>query len=211
MTGNSRITRGPSGSPDASPDVAYDPRTAKAALRKALRTARGDIDAAIKVQWDAHIGAQIVRWWRLRQVDTVGVYWPLAGEPDLRAAFAELAGAGVRLALPVVMERDAPLAFAAWSPGEAMLADRQGVQVPAQLRFVALPPALLVPCLGFDDGGYRLGYGGGYYDRTLAGTPDARTRPHTLGIAYSNQQAVFPHDEYDVPLDVIVTETTSVT
>jgi 5-formyltetrahydrofolate cyclo-ligase len=207
MTGNSRITRGPSGPADDSPGVANGPRMAKAALRKALRTARGGIDAAIKVQWDAHIGAQVVAWWRLRQVDTVGVYWPLAGEPDLRAAYAELAVAGVRLALPVVMERDAPLAFAAWTPGEPMIPDQQGVQVPARLRFVERPPALLIPCLGFDLEGYRLGYGGGYYDRTLAGSP----RPHTLGIAYSNQQATFPHDAYDIPLDVIVTETSSVT
>jgi 5-formyltetrahydrofolate cyclo-ligase len=207
MTGDSRITRGPPGSADGSPGVASDPRIAKAALRKALRTARGGIDAAIKVQWDAQIGAQIVAWWRLRQTASIGVYWPLAGEPDLRAAYAELAAAGVRLLLPVVMERNAPLAFAEWTPGEAMIPDQQGVQVPAQLRFVERPPALLIPCLGFDADGYRLGYGGGYYDRTLAGTP----RPHTLGIAYSSQQAVFPHDVYDVALDVIVTELSSVT
>jgi 5,10-methenyltetrahydrofolate synthetase len=197
MTDSSRISRPLPGSPD----------TGKVALRRALRAARGGLDPAIKVQWDAHIGAQVVAWWRLRQVGTLGVYWPLAGEPDLRAAYAELAAAGVQLALPVVMERDAPLAFTAWSPGEPMLADELGVQVPAQLRFVELPPALLIPCLGFDAGGYRLGYGGGYYDRTLAPTP----RPHTLGIAYSNQQAVFPHGEYDVALDVIVTETTNIT
>ena len=207
MTGNSRITRGFPGSPDASQDVANDRRIAKAALRKALRSARGGLDPAIKVQWDAHIGAQVVAWWRLRQVGTVGVYWPLAGEPDLRAAYAELAGAGVQLALPVVMERDAPLAFTAWTPGEAMIPDELGVQVPAQLRFIERPPALLIPCLGFDADGYRLGYGGGYYDRTLERAP----RPHTLGIAYSNQEAVFAHDAYDVPLDVIVTETSSVT
>jgi len=204
MTGNSRITRGLDGSPD---DTNGHAKVAKAALRKALRSARGALDPAIKVQWDAHIGAQIVAWWRLRQVDTMGVYWPLAGEPDLRAAYAELAQAGMRLALPVVMERNAPLAFTAWTPGEPMIPDAQGVQVPALLRFVERPPALLIPCLGFDAAGYRLGYGGGYYDRTLERQP----RPHTLGIAYGNQQAVFPHDAYDVPLDVIVTETTHIT
>jgi 5,10-methenyltetrahydrofolate synthetase len=197
MTGNSRITR----------DLDGSPADAKAALRKALRAARGVVDPAIKVQWDAHIGAQIVAWWRLRQVGTMGVYWPLAGEPDLRAAYAELAQAGTQLALPVVMERDAPLAFTAWTPGEPMIPDEAGVQVPATLRFIERPPALLIPCLGFDADGYRLGYGGGYYDRTLEHAP----RPHTLGIAYSKQQAVFPHDAYDVPLDVIVTELTQIT
>jgi 5-formyltetrahydrofolate cyclo-ligase len=207
MTGESRITRSLSGSPDANASVSEDRQAAKAALRKALRTTRGAIDPAIKVQWDAHIGAQVLAWWRLRQVEALGVYWPLAGEPDLSAAYSELMRAGLRLALPVVMERDAPLTFAEWTPGEPMVRDEAGVQVPAQLRFIARPPALLIPCLGFNVDNYRLGYGGGYYDRTLEQQP----RPHTLGIAYSSQQAVFSHGPYDVPLDVIVTEISNVT
>jgi 5,10-methenyltetrahydrofolate synthetase len=202
MTGDSRIPRPFSGLPDAVSSVTGDSQAAKAALRKALKTARRGLDPAIKVQWDAHIGAQVVTWWRLRQMDTVGVYWPLAGEPDLRAAYAELALAGVRLALPVVMERDAPLAFTEWQLDEPMLVDEMGVAVPATLRFIERPPALLIPCLGFNAEGYRLGYGGGYYDRTLELVP----RPLTLGIAYSNQEARFGHAAHDVPLDVIVTE-----
>ncbi len=207
MTGEPRIPRGPDALPDADAGGTNHKQAAKAALRKALRTARGVLDPAIKVQWDARIGAQVVAWWRLRQVAAVGVYWPLAGEPDLRAAYAELHAAGVRLALPVVMERDAPLAFAAWTPGEPTIPDEMGVQVPAQLRFVERPPALLVPCLGFTADGYRLGYGGGYYDRTLEPAP----RPYTLGIAYSSQQAQFSHAPHDVPLDVVVTEASSIT
>jgi 5,10-methenyltetrahydrofolate synthetase len=186
--------------------VTADSQAAKTALRKALKATRGALDPAVKVQWDAHIGAQVVTWWRLRQMDTVGVYWPLAGEPDLRAAYAELALAGVRLALPVVMERNAPLAFTEWKLDEPMLADEMGVAVPATLRFIERPPALLVPCLGFNAEGYRLGYGGGYYDRTLELAP----RPLTLGIAYSKQQAQFGHAPHDVPLDVIVTERSQV-
>lgn len=216
MTGESRIPCGRDGLTDGCSNVASDKQlsdaaqaahAAKAALRKALRTTRGALDPAIKVQWDAHIGAQVVSWWRLRQIGVVGVYWPLAGEPDLRAAYAELAHAGVRLALPVVLERHAALAFVDWTPGEPMLPDEAGVQVPADLRFIARPPALLIPCLGFNADGYRLGYGGGYYDRTLASGP----LPHTLGIAYSNQEAVFGHAPHDVALDVIVTEKTRVT
>lgn len=207
MTGESRITRSLSSLPDDASSVAGDSQAAKAALRKALKTARGALDPAIKVQWDAHIGAQVIAWWRLRQIDTLGVYWPLAGEPDLRAAYAELALAGVRLALPVVMERNAPLTFTEWTPGEPMIADEMGVAVPAQLRFIERPPALLIPCLGFNADAYRLGYGGGYYDRTLELPP----RPRTLGIAYSNQEAQFGHAPHDVPLDVIVTEISKVT
>jgi 5,10-methenyltetrahydrofolate synthetase len=206
MTGDSRIPRPLSGLPDNTSSVTGDGHTAKAALRKALRTARGALDPAIKVQWDAHIGAQVVTWWRLRQMDTVGVYWPLAGEPDLRAAYAELALAGVRLALPVVMERDAPLAFTEWQLDEPMLADEMGVAVPATLRFIERPPALLIPCLGFNSENFRLGYGGGYYDRTLELVP----RPLTLGIAYSNQEAQFGHGPHDVALDAIVTERSNI-
>jgi 5-formyltetrahydrofolate cyclo-ligase len=77
--------------------------------------------------------------------------------------------------------------------------------VPADLRFVVRPPALLVPCLGFDEQGYRLGYGGGFYDRTLAGG----VRPATLGVAYACQAAQFDIDVHDLPLDLIVTEKTN--
>lgn len=206
MTGDPRIPRPFPGLPDSSSSVTGDSQAAKAALRKALKATRGALDPAIKVQWDAHIGAQLVAWWRLRQMATLGVYWPLAGEPDLRAAYTELALAGVRLALPVVMERNAPLAFTEWKLDEPMLADEMGVAVPATLRFVERPPALLIPCLGFNADGYRLGYGGGYYDRTLELTP----RPLTLGIAYSRQEAQFGHGPHDVPLDAIVTERSQV-
>jgi 5,10-methenyltetrahydrofolate synthetase len=69
---------------------------------------------------------------------------------------------------------------------------------------VVRPPALLVPCLGFSEQGYRLGYGGGFYDRTLAPAP----RPATLGIAYACQQVAFAADEHDLPLDAVITEHT---
>lgn len=207
MTGNSRIPCAPAAQPSPSgSSVAGGNGCAKAALRKALKEARRAIDPATKVQWDARIGAQVLAWWRLRQPPRLGVYWPLHGEPDLRAAYSELAQAGVRLALPVVVARDAPLAFADWTPGETMVTDGMGVAVPGDLRFVERPPALLVPCLGFNADGYRLGYGGGFYDRTLEDKP----RPATLGIAYACQQAVFGHAPHDVALDVVVTEETNV-
>lgn len=208
MTGKTRIPRGPAAQPSLDSSVAGgDSQAAKLALRGALKAARRAIDPATRVQWDARIGAQVLAWWRLRQHPLLGVYWPLHGEPDLRAAYSELALAGVRLALPVVVARDAPLAFAAWTPGEPMVTDGMGVAVPGDLHFVERPPALLVPCLGFNAQGYRLGYGGGFYDRTLEEKP----RPATLGIAYACQQATFGHAPHDVALDVIVTEETQVT
>ncbi|MGZ5202550.1 MAG: 5-formyltetrahydrofolate cyclo-ligase [Telluria sp.] len=178
----------------------------KRALRAALKAARREIGPEKRVQWDAHIGAQVVTWWRRRQPSVLAVYWPVHGEPDLRAAYAELVQAGAQLALPVVVARDAPLAFAAWTPGDPMVADGMGVMVPGDLQFVERPAALLVPCLGFNAQGYRLGYGGGFYDRTLAAVP----RPATLGIAYACQEAVFAHAPHDVALDAIVTEVSQV-
>jgi len=154
---------------------------------------------------DRSIGAQVLAWWRRTRPPLLVVYWPLGGEPDLSETYRLLALEGAKLALPVVLERHAPLAFAAWTPGEAMGKDLTGIAVPADLRFVARPPALLVPCLGFDEQGYRLGYGGGFYDRTLAGD----VRPATLGVAYACQAAQFDIDVHDLPLDLIVTEKTS--
>jgi 5,10-methenyltetrahydrofolate synthetase len=174
----------------------------KPQLRRTLKERRRAIDHATKRAWDDRIGTRVLAWWRDHPGAMLAVYWPLAGEPDLRPAYAELADAGVRLALPVVVARDAALGFAAWVPGEPTVADSLGVAVPADLRMVDRPDALLVPCLGFDARGYRLGYGGGFYDRTLAAQP----RPRTLGIAYACQQAEFEIGEYDIPLDQIVTE-----
>lgn len=186
----------------------------KAALRHALLAARRAIDPAQKAAWDSAIGAQLLHWWRAREAEgarVLGVYWPLRGEPDLMPAYAQLAARGVRLVLPVVLARAAPLGFAWWTPGQAMDKDAMGVAIPAVAAGAAaagpgmapMPDALLVPCLGFNRAGYRLGYGGGYYDRTLAVQP----RPATAGVAYACQGASFDAADHDVALDVILTET----
>ncbi|WP_229455892.1 5-formyltetrahydrofolate cyclo-ligase [Massilia sp. KIM] len=171
-------------------------------MRAALKARRRALDPTVKRDWDQRIGAQVLAWARAQQPAMLGVYWPLAGEPDLHPAYAELAQAGVRLALPVVVARGAALGFAEWLPGEPTVCDAMGVTVPAALRMVERPPALLVPCLGFNAQGYRLGYGGGFYDRTLAAAP----RPLTLGIAYAFQRVAFEGAAHDVPLDRVLTE-----
>jgi len=174
----------------------------KADLRKQLLTARRALDTGTRAAWDRAIGAQVVAWWRAVRPEALGVYWPLRDEPDLHAAYAELDRLGARLLLPVVVAKDQALEFAEWRIGEAMVKDAMGVAVPADLRLQAYPPALLVPCLGFNPQGYRLGYGGGFYDRTLARQP----RPRTVGIAYSCLEVAFAGDAHDVALDRILTE-----
>ncbi|NGZ87586.1 5-formyltetrahydrofolate cyclo-ligase [Duganella aceris] len=196
MTSHPRIPRSATEPP--APDA-----PSKGDLRKRLLTARRALDPATRAAWDRAIGERVVAWWQSARPRALGVYWPLRDEPDLHAAYAQLARLGARLLLPVVVAKDQALEFAEWRIGEAMVKDAMGVAVPADLRLqAAYPPALLVPCLGFNPQGYRLGYGGGFYDRTLARSP----RPQTLGIAYQCLQVPFAGDDHDVALDRILTE-----
>lgn len=136
----------------------------------------------------------------------VSAYWPMAGELDPRPLMRRLHARGHGLGLPVMVGRDRPLAFRAWRPGDALEPGGFGTQVPPAGRPEVRPRVLLVPLLAFDRAGYRLGYGGGYYDRTLAAL---RAAGPTLavGLAYAPQEvASVPHDDTDQRLDWIVTE-----
>ncbi|HEY1148479.1 MAG TPA: 5-formyltetrahydrofolate cyclo-ligase [Pseudoduganella sp.] len=195
MTSATRIPRNPAELPASSAQT-------KADLRRSLLAERRAVPAETRAQWDRQLCANIVKWWEGSGVDALGVYWPLRDEPDLHAAYAELSRRGVRLLLPVVVQRDTALEFASWEIGEAMVKDGMGVAVPAHLRIEPYPPALLVPCLGFNSGGFRLGYGGGFYDRTLARDP----RPATVGVAWSCLEVEFGVDNHDIALDIVVTE-----
>jgi len=134
----------------------------------------------------------------------IGFYWPFKGEIDLRHLVRDLLAAGAEAALPVVVRRREPLEFWAWRPRMKLTRGIWNIPVPAE-RDPVRPTALLVPLLGFDAAGYRLGYGGGYYDRTLAAmTP----MPLTVGVGYEigRLTTIYPQP-HDIPLDAIVTET----
>jgi 5,10-methenyltetrahydrofolate synthetase len=174
--------------------------TGKAALRQTLLAARRALPPLQRATATAQIGQHLLNWCAQHAITRLGVYWPIRGEPDLQPWYAELHQRGVELALPVVVERDAALHFARWQPGQMMSADAFGVAIPEPLLWCALPDAILIPCVGFNRAGFRLGYGGGFYDRTLAASP----RPRTLGVAFACQLAEFEADAHDVALDVIV-------
>ncbi|AIY43737.1 5-formyltetrahydrofolate cyclo-ligase [Collimonas arenae] len=186
---------------DATPESHRD----KALLRPALLAARRAIDANARRDWDAELGQRVIAWamqWRLAHPDSVlGVYWPIRSEPDLRPAYVELAARGILLALPIVVDNDSPLRFVAWTPGDTMSKDSFGVAIPAS-GATATPSALLIPCVGFSRHRIRLGYGGGFYDRTLASTP----RPQAIGIAYSCGLVDFDGAPHDIALDTVITE-----
>lgn len=183
--------------------IAEDDMTDKIALRRSLIRLRRSIDSAQRAQHDSAIGRHVAEWWRAHPVPVLGVYWPINHEPDLHVAYAELVAAGVQLALPVVIAPDTPLQFAAWTPGAALAKDAFGVSIPAGTIRPLQPQALLIPCLGFTAAGIRLGYGGGFYDRTLAASP----RPFAVGIAYSCAQSEFSAAAHDIAMDVLITET----
>jgi 5-formyltetrahydrofolate cyclo-ligase len=133
----------------------------------------------------------------------VGLYWPIRAEIDLREFARELVRAGGTVGLPVVVQDAAPVEFWRWRPGVALKRGHWNIPVPPE-RDVVCPDVLVVPLVGFDSGRYRLGYGGGFYDRTLAA---AAPRPHTIGIAFADAElpTIYPQP-HDIPMDVIVTE-----
>lgn len=133
----------------------------------------------------------------------IGFYWPFKREVDLRPFVRECLASGAKAALPVVVEKKQPLEFWAWKPRMRMTPGVWNIPVPAE-RAPVHPDVVLVALLGFDEQGYRLGYGGGYYDRTLAAlTP----RPLTLGVGFELGRLETIHPQpHDIPLDAIVTE-----
>jgi 5-formyltetrahydrofolate cyclo-ligase len=133
----------------------------------------------------------------------IGFYWPFKGEYDPRPLVRDLDAAGVALGLPVVVARGRPLVFRPWRPGVPMARGVWDIPVPAGGDPVE-PDTLLVPLLGFDAEGYRLGYGGGFYDRTIAAMPN---RPRCIGIGFGCGRLSTIHPQpYDIRMDRIVTE-----
>lgn len=133
----------------------------------------------------------------------IGFYWPIRGEYDARKLVTGLLDRGARAAMPVVVQKGAPLIFRPWHPGVRMENGFWDIPVPAEGEPV-IPTTLLVPLVGFDEKGYRLGYGGGYYDRTLASFP---TRPLAIGVGYEFARLETIHPQpHDIPMSLIVTE-----
>ena len=133
-------------------------------------------------------------------------FWPIKEEIDIRPLMQELAGTGCQLALPVVQGKGEPLLFRAWSPGEALEPGVFGTLQPTTGRPSMEPDALIVPLLACDVEGWRLGYGGGFYDRTLAGLR-RRRKVVAVGVAFNVQLvAEVPHGPDDQRLDWLLTD-----
>ncbi len=137
----------------------------------------------------------------------VSAYWPMGSEIDPRPLIGALHGRGHAIGLPVVLRPGAALVFRTWAPGLALTAGGFGTRIPGPEQAEIRPEVLLVPLLAFDRRGFRLGYGGGFYDRTLAALRAAGA-VRALGLAYAGQEiAEVPRGGFDQGLDGIVTET----
>lgn len=171
--------------------------------RNALIRWRSERETALSEQADAALRERLERLLRTPPFDglrVLGVYWPIRGEPELMPCYERWESDGRTLALPRIGEGGA-LEFGRWRPGGEVRAGRFAIPVPHPFETVE-PDLLIVPCVGFDARGYRLGYGGGHYDRTLARRPVA-----AVGVGYDAcELEAFDVEAHDRPLSVIVTE-----
>jgi len=173
------------------------------------RAAKGDAAGVLRDQFLAALP-----WNAWDRETVVSAYWPMGDEIDPRPLMLALHSLGHRLVLPAIRAAGEPLDFRAWQPGEPLVPAGFGTQEPAATAPSVAPSVLLVPLLAFDAEGYRLGYGGGFYDRSLAllrapgDTPvDAGADILAVGLAFADQQvAAVPREATDQPLDLVVTE-----
>ena len=136
----------------------------------------------------------------------VAGYWPVRSELNLLPFLSSLQDKGVRLCLPITGPAGTPLSFHAWDFGAALDRGRYNIQQPFADAEQLVPDVICVPLLAFDKTGHRLGYGGGYYDRTLAVLLAGGHRVAAVGIAYAGQEMdQLVTGQYDQPLDDVLT------
>ena len=155
---------------------------------------------------------QVMRVWLIGRPDAaIGAYWPIKGEFDPLPALHRWKEDGElmdqpqrrRIGLPVMDKVSRTLSFHVWYPGCPMEEDAYGIPKPKDTETI-VPTLLFVPCVGYGPGGYRLGYGGGFYDRTLAAL---RPRPFTVGLGFTNGFVDdFEPELHDQPLDAILND-----
>ena len=171
--------------------------------RERLLALRQGLPAEDRRRWGSRI-AGALRELIADRGGVIGVYWPFRAEFDPRPLIDWVVGAGRGVALPVVVDKKGPLEYRAWRPGDNLVDGVWNIPVPER-RDIVTPTIVLAPLVGFDPACYRLGYGGGYFDRTLAAMSP---RPLAIGVGFTVQAiaTIYPQP-FDVPMDVIVTET----
>ena len=173
------------------------------ARRTALLEQRMAVDPAQHAAWNTQITDRLLRGVTVEDGIVVAAYWPCKGECDPRVVLHAWRQRGARTALPVVVAKATPLQFRLWWPGVRTSAGVYGLPVPEGVDIVR-PDVVLMPPVGFDAHGFRLGYGGGFYDRTLAALSP---QPVKIGVGFelSRIETIRPQP-HDIAMDYVVTQ-----
>jgi 5-formyltetrahydrofolate cyclo-ligase len=177
----------------------------KAVLRRSVMARRRDVHHARHLQAGGVLAERVFAEVPAAQNRVAG-YWPLGEEIDCRPALISLQAGGAAIGLPVVAGQGQVLIFRAWQPGDVLESGPFGTSHPTNRAPLLIPTVLLLPVLAYDSSGHRLGYGAGYYDRTVA----ALRRDHSIlsiGIAYDEQEVdQVPADDHDQKMDAVITD-----
>ena len=190
-------------------DTPSDPAAAKAELRQQAAIARkalvnADPEAPARLAAQSDIIMRMVQ--DERPAGVVAAYMPIRSELSPLRLVAALVAQGIVTAMPETPSPGHPLIFRRWAPGDDLVDGPYGTSQPSPAAPVMVPRVILAPMLAFDSACWRLGYGGGFYDRTLAGLRDAGQRVTAIGIAFDGQLVdKVPVGPFDMPLDAVLT------
>lgn len=177
---------------------------AKAALRAAAHRKRAAIHSNVRDEAARAAAQHFFDHVALAPSEIVAAYWPIRDELDCKPVITRLVDTGQPVCLPIVLGDDMPLELRLWEEGTPLFPSGFGTLAPAETAPIVEPDVILMPLLGFDKHGTRLGYGGGYYDRTLAMLTKP---PRLIGYCYAAQEIDhIPREPHDVPLDAAITE-----
>jgi len=176
----------------------------KAGLRVQALAARAALSPTSRAEAAAAVTQVFFDSIALKPDDVVAAYWRIRDELDCQPILVRLMDGNQTVVLPVVLGPDQPLEMRVWEQGASLYEAGFGTLAPSELAPRQEPDIILMPLLGFDSQGTRLGYGGGYYDRTLA---HMNKKPRLIGLAFAAQELdSIPRDSHDVPLDAVITE-----
>ena len=177
---------------------------AKAALRTTAHANRAALSAEERADAARQVTHHFFQSFALGPTDVVAAYWRIRDELDCQPILIGLMDSNQTVVLPVVLGPDQPLDLRVWEQGASLYEAGFGTLAPSELAPRREPDVVLMPLLGFDKHGTRLGYGGGYYDRTLAAM---QKTPRLIGLAFAAQELEsIPREAHDVPLDAVITE-----